>query len=102
MLAEQNRGVLSVAIGGDARLVLVPRMGISLFGSAYYAPSVFMFGSANNLYDLTAGVQVRFAPRLSALAGYRWFRYSLENSPDDTVENNVFVGLRWDFARPAP
>ncbi|HTT06141.1 MAG TPA: YfaZ family outer membrane protein [Steroidobacteraceae bacterium] len=102
MLAEQNRGVLSVAIGGDARLLLVPRMGISLFGSAYYAPSVFMFGSANNLYDLTAGLQVPFAHRLSALAGYRWFRYSLENSADDTVENNVFVGLRWDFARPTP
>jgi len=102
MLAQQNRGVLSVAIGGDARLLLVPRMGIALYGGAYYAPSVFMFGSANNLYDLTAGVQVPFARRLSALAGYRWFRYSLQNSPDDTVENNVFVGLRWDFERPGP
>jgi hypothetical protein len=102
MLAEQNRGVLSLAIGGDAQLALIPRLGVALYGSAFYGPSVFMFGSANNLYDLTAGVKVRFAPRLSALAGYRWFRYSLENSADDTVENNVFVGLRWDFARPAP
>jgi len=102
MLAEQNRGLLSVAIGGDASLLLVPRMGITVFGSAYYAPSVFMFGSANNLYDLTVGVRVPFARRLSALAGYRWFRYSLQHSSDDTVENNIFVGLRWDFARPAP
>ncbi|HEX4024906.1 MAG TPA: YfaZ family outer membrane protein [Steroidobacteraceae bacterium] len=98
-LAEQSRGILATSVGGDARLDLIPRLGIAAYGSAFYAPSVLVFGAANNVYDFTAGVQVRFAPRLLALAGYRWFRYSLQNSPDDTVQNSVFVGMRWNLGQ---
>ncbi|MGH8206188.1 MAG: YfaZ family outer membrane protein, partial [Steroidobacteraceae bacterium] len=98
-LAQQSRSILAASIGGDARLELVPRYGIAVFGSAFYAPSVLIFGAANNAYDLTAGVQIRFAPRLMALGGYRWFRFSLQHSPDDTIQNSVFVGMRWDLGR---
>lgn len=61
-----------------------------------------MFGAGNNLYDITAGVQVRLARRFMALGGYRWFRYSLQHTGDDTVQNNVFVGLRYDLQRGPP
>jgi hypothetical protein len=98
-LAPQSRGILAMAVGGDMRLELVPRLGIAAYGSAFYSPSVLIFGAANNLYDLTAGVQVQFAPRLLAQAGYRWFRFSLQNSPNETVQNSVFVGLRWNLGR---
>ena len=102
LLANENRGVLSLAVGGDARLELIPRIGLAFVGSAFYGPSILMFGAANNLYDITAGVQVRFARRLLALGGYRWFRYSLQHTGDDTVQNNVFVGLRYDLGRGPP
>jgi len=98
-LAQQSRSVLAVAIGGNARLELIPSLGLAVYGSAFYAPSVLIFGAANNVYDFTAGVQVRLAPRLLALGGFRWFRFSLQNSPDDTVQQSVFVGMRWNMGR---
>jgi YfaZ precursor len=97
MLAHEDRGVLAAAFGGDVRFELIRRLGLSVFGSAFYAPSVFVFGAANNVYDLTAGAQLHLAHQLSVLGGYRWFRYSLQHTGDDTIENNVFVGLRWAF-----
>lgn len=96
-LAEQNRGIFSLAVGADAVFNLIPPLGLQVFGSAYYGPSVFMFGAADNLYDLTAGGQIRFAKGFMAQAGYRWFRYTLQHSPNDTVQNNLFVGVRWDM-----
>ncbi len=99
-LDTQNSGAFAVAISGNARYELIPRWGISAFGSAAYAPHVLMFGDARNVTDFSAGAEVRFAPRFYALAGYRWFNFKFPRGiPDDRIQNSVFVGLRWDFAR---
>lgn len=95
-LANQNTGAFAVAVAGEARYELIRRLGISAFGSAAYAPHVLMFGTPTNVTDFTAGAQVRFAPRLYAQAGYRWFTFKFPGAPDDRIQNGVFVGLRWD------
>lgn len=93
--AINKTDVFAVAFGADARYVLLPRWGIAAFGSAFYSPGVLTFGSAHNLYDFTAGAQVRFTPRLQGLAGYRWLKFTTVNEPDVRVQNELFAGLRW-------
>jgi len=95
--AATKTNVFAVAFGADARYLVLPRWGIAAFGSAYYSPGVLTFGSAHNLYDFSAGAQVQFTPRLAGIAGYRWLKFTTVNEPDVRVENEVFVGLRWQM-----
>jgi hypothetical protein len=94
----QNSGAFAAAVNGDIRYDLIRRYGIAVFGSAAYAPHVLMFGSADNVTDFSAGIQIRFARRLYALGGYRWFNFKFPSGiPDDRIENSVFAGLRYDL-----
>ena len=96
LLAGQHKtDVFAVAFGVDARYVLLPRWGISAFGSAFYSPTVLTFGSAENVYDFAAGADVRFTDRLSGMAGYRWFKFTTIAEPDIVIQRQLFAGLSW-------
>ncbi|HTX04775.1 MAG TPA: YfaZ family outer membrane protein [Steroidobacteraceae bacterium] len=97
--ALNKTDVFAVAFGADARypLPFLTRWGIAAFGSAFYSPGVLTFGNAQNVYDFTAGGEVRFTSRLAGRAGYRWLKFTLVGEPDDRVQNELFVGLRWQL-----
>lgn len=95
LAAAQKTDVFAVSIGANARYELIRRLGIAAFGSAFYSPGVLTFGNAHNLYDFTAGAEVRVTPSLIAMGGYRWFKFTLVGEPDDRVANEVFAGLSW-------
>ena len=89
--------VFALAVTAAARYDLIQRLGLSAFGSASYSPGVLTFGSAHNMYDFTAGAEIRVAGRLYALGGYRWFKFTLVNEPDERLVNEVFAGVRWQL-----
>lgn len=95
--ALNKTDVFAAAFGVDARYLVLPRWGIAAFGSAFYSPGVLTFGNAHNLYDFTAGAEVRFTERLAGQAGYRWLKFTLVNEPNDRVADEVFAGLRWQL-----
>jgi YfaZ precursor len=88
---------LALALGGNVRFDIIPRIGLAAFGSAFYGPNVLDFGAGNSMYEFTAGGEVRVVSSLVGVAGYHWLRFSLANGPNDDVANQLFVGLRWDF-----
>jgi hypothetical protein len=89
--------VFALSVGASARYELIRRLGLSAFGSAFYSPGVLTFGPAHNLYDFTAGAEIRLAGRLFALGGYRWFKFTLVNEPDERLANELFAGVRWQL-----
>jgi hypothetical protein len=89
--------VFALGVSAAARYELIQRLGLSAFGSASYSPGVLTFGSAHNLYDFTAGAEIKLAGRLYALGGYRWFKFTLVNQPDERLANEVFAGVRWQL-----
>jgi hypothetical protein len=89
--------VFSLGVAASVRYELIQRLGLSAFGSAAYSPGVLTFGSAHNLYDFTAGAEIKLAGRLYALGGYRWFKFTLVNEPDERLVNEVFAGVRWQL-----
>jgi hypothetical protein len=97
LVRQQKTDVFALAAGANARYDIIRRLGLAAVGSAFYSPGVLTFGSAHNLYDFTAGVEVRFASRLTGWAGYRWLKYTLVNQPSIKVQNEVFAGLRWQL-----
>jgi len=97
LAAGSKTNVFSLGITASARYELIQRLGLSAFGSAAYSPGVLTFGSAHNLYDFTAGAEIKLAGRLYALGGYRWFKFTLVNQPDERLVNEVFAGVRWQL-----
>jgi hypothetical protein len=95
--APQKTNVFAASLGAAARYELIPRFGLSAFGSAFYSPGVLTFGSAHNMYDFTAGAEARLGGRLFVLGGYRWLKFTLVNQPDERVANEVFAGVRWQL-----
>lgn len=89
--------VFALSVGASARYELLRRFGLSAFGSAFYSPGVLTFGSAHNLYDFTVGAEIRLAGRLYALGGYRWFKFTLVDEPDEKLVNELFAGVRWQL-----
>ena len=87
--------VFALAIHAAARFVLIERLDLAIFGSGAYSPNVLTFGQAHNLYDFTAGGEIRLTGRLYALGGYRWYKYTLVNLPEEKLVNEVFAGVRW-------
>ena len=89
--------VAAISVGASARFDLYPPWGVAVFGSFFYSPNVLTFGSANNIYDLTAGAEARLASHLVAVGGYRWLKFTIELQSDNRLSNELFVGIRWQF-----
>jgi hypothetical protein len=98
LLDEENNDVLSVSVGAQVRFDIDRDNGLALVGHAFYAPDILTFGSADNLTDLSARAEMRFAERLTGFAGMRWFEFDLiEGGGEQTLQEEVFVGAGWRF-----
>jgi hypothetical protein len=95
--AGTKTNVFALSAGAGARYEIIPRFGLSAFGSAFYSPGVLTFGSAHNMYDFTAGAEARLAGKFFVLGGYRWLKFTLVNEPDEKVANELFAGVRWQL-----
>ena len=98
LLQDENDDVMAVSIGTQLRYFLDPRRGLALSGQAYYAPDILTFGSADNLVDLSARVELRVAAQMQAFAGMRWFEFDLtDGSGTRTLQEEMFVGIGYRF-----
>lgn len=95
-LNNGNSDVFAISAGATASFDLIRSLGVTAFGSAFYAPSVLIFGPSSKMYNFSVGATVRFIPSLYGMAGYRWMHFQLNNNiPSEDVQNEIFVGLRW-------
>jgi len=98
LLQDENSDVMSLALGTELRLLLNQRLGLSVSGQAFYGPDILTFGSADNLTDLSARVEVNVAERLIAFGGMRWFEFDLtEGAGKRTLQEEMFVGVGYRF-----
>ncbi len=98
LLEDENDDVLALSVGAEVRFFLDPSRGFAVSGQAFYSPDILTFGSADNLTDLSARVEYRFAPVLQAFAGMRWFEFDLtDGSGERTLQEEVFVGIGYRF-----
>jgi len=98
LLQEENDDVMSVSVGTEVRFFIDPGRGFAVSGQAYYAPDILTFGTADNLTDLSARVELNVAEQLQAFAGMRWFEFDLtDGSGERTLQEEVFVGVGYRF-----
>lgn len=98
LLEEENNDVLSLALGAEVRFDLIRDRRIAIVGSAFYGPDILTFGSADQLTDLDARVEMRVTPRIVGFAGMRWFEMDLtEGGGERTLQEELIAGIRWQF-----
>lgn len=98
LLSEENNDVFAVSLGAEIRYVLDQNSGFAIAGQAFYAPDVLTFGTADNLTDLSARVEVRVQSKLTVFGGMRWFEFDLiDGGGTHTLQDELFAGLNWSF-----
>jgi hypothetical protein len=98
LLQNENDDVMAVSVGTEVRFLLDERRGLAISGQAYYAPDILTFGSADNLTDLSARVEMNVAEQLQAFAGMRWFEFDLtDGGGTRTLQQEAFVGVGYRF-----
>jgi hypothetical protein len=98
LLEDENNDVMAVSLGMEFRLEIDPGSGLALAGQAFYAPDILTFGTADNVLDLSARVEIEVQPRLTVFAGMRWFEFELtEEASERTLQEELFAGAGWRF-----
>jgi hypothetical protein len=97
LLDEENEDVFALAIGASVRFDIIKSRGIAVVGSANWSPDILTFGSADNLTDFMARAEMRLSDRVTGFAGYRWFRLDLTMRERNTLQNELFAGIRWQL-----
>ena len=97
LLSEENNDVFALAFGLDARLNLARNRGLAVVGSAYWSPDVLTFGSADNLRDFMARAELQLTNQLLGFGGYRWFELDLLERQERGLQNEIFIGVRWQL-----
>ncbi|MGH8241951.1 MAG: YfaZ family outer membrane protein [Steroidobacteraceae bacterium] len=98
LLEDENNDVLAASLGTELRYELDRTSGLAISGQAFYAPDILTFGSADNLTDLSARLELRLQPRLTVYGGMRWFEFELTDGEGDrTLQEELFAGMGWRF-----
>jgi hypothetical protein len=70
---------------------------MAIVGSLFYAPEIFTFGDADDVWDANARFEVRFLQNITGFVGYRFIDFDREEGGDDEVVNSFQFGLRFAF-----
>ncbi len=100
LLEDENNDVMAVSLGAELRFELDSRTGLAVAGHAFYAPDILTFGTADNLTDLSARLEMRVQPKLTVFAGMRWFEFELVDEAvrsERTLQEELFAGVGWRF-----
>jgi hypothetical protein len=97
LLDDENSDIMAVSIGTEMRVDLIPSMDLAITGQAYYAPDVLTFGSADNITDLSARLEVGLAENLILFGGVRLFEFDLVEGGTSKLQDEVFAGFGYRF-----
>jgi hypothetical protein len=98
LLEEENTDIFTLTLGAEMRFELDPGSGLAVAAQAFYGPDILTFGSADNLTDLSARLEVRLQERLVVFGGMRWFEFDLtDDQGTQTLQEELFAGASWRF-----
>ncbi len=102
LLSEQNQDIFAAAIGGSIRYFMGQNHKTSVGGSAFYAPDITTFGTADSVSDVSLRFETPLTPNTDVYVGYRWFRFNLVAAPginasDRRVDEDLHVGVVYHF-----
>jgi hypothetical protein len=96
LLSTENTDVFGVALAVETRFEFLRRQQLFVVARLAYAPDILTFGSADNLTDLTAQVELPLTDRVVGFAGYRLLEFDLLEGTRE-IEESLHLGIRYRF-----
>ena len=96
LLSAENTDVFGVALGAEARYLLLRSPEVTIVGRAAYAPDILTFGSADNIWDVIARAEIPLTERVTGFGGFRLFEIELLEGKTE-LEESIHLGLRYRF-----
>jgi len=87
----------AAAIGGQFRYVIPASAPVAFTASAYFAPGITSFSGADQYAEFSAAVELEVTPSARAYIGYRNAEYELKNGAEFQLDDNVHIGLKFEF-----
>lgn len=90
----------TVALGGKASYAIstqITRIPTYVSGQFYYAPEILSFGEADDMKDFIVRLEAEFVPNLIGFFGYRLLQADLEDGGDYELDDDIHLGLRYNF-----
>lgn len=95
LMAVEDQDVFSIGFGGRLSYFLGRNRMTSLSLTAFYAPDIVTFGTADNIKDVAVRFDTRLTEATNVFVGYRIFEFDLP--VDREVDDNVHVGIQYRF-----
>lgn len=95
LMTIENQDIFSIGLGGRLSYFLGRNRASSVSLTAFYAPDIVTFGNADNITDVSVGVETRLSDSTSLFLGYRVFEFDLD--VDREVDDNMHLGIRHRF-----
>lgn len=96
LLSTINTDVFALALGAEARYLLLRNPRVTIVGQAAYAPDILTFGSADNMFDVVVRAEIPLTDRVIGFGGYRQFEMDLLEGRTE-LEESIHLGLRYRF-----
>lgn len=96
LLSAENTDVFGVALGAEARYLLLRSPEVTIVGRAAYAPDILTFGSADNIWDVIARAEIPLTERVTGFGGFRLFEIDLLEGKTE-LEESMHLGLHYRF-----
>jgi hypothetical protein len=96
LLSAENTDVFALALGAEARYRLLRNPEVTIVGRAAYAPDILTFGSADNIWDVIARVEIPLTERVTGFGGFRLFEIDLLEGKTE-LEESIHLGLLYRF-----
>ena len=92
----QNDDVFAIGFGGKLSYLLGRGRETSVSLTAFYAPNIITFGSADNVKDATLQFETQLTAATRIFVGYRVFEF--EQSPGERkVDDGAHIGVAYRF-----
>ena len=92
-----NEKISALAIGGQFRYVIPATTPVAFVAAAYIAPSITSFSGADQYIEYRVAIELEVTPSARAYLGYRNEEYELDTGGKFEIDDNVHIGLKFDF-----
>jgi len=99
LLGAENQDVFGAGLGVEGAYQLPTKiLPLEIRGGFFYTPDIFVFGQSDRIIDYNVNVGFQLRDSLHAFAGLRFLQFDTRPG-DREVDDNIHVGMRWDFVR---
>lgn len=94
-IADAKVGAL--ALGFGLKYVFPGNTPVALGGDLFFAPDITSFSDSDGLLDFRLRAEIDVLPSATAFVGYRGINVELSNGTDYDIDENVHLGIRFQF-----